>query len=257
MVLSASVGRGGANHRADVKAVQALLNLNGQEPAVAVDGRIGPGTQGAIDRFQGEKMAMNPLTGLVEPGSATLERLREGMPRGLSVMKLCAIFAEAAPERIERYFPALQETLRRYDIGSPLRQCHFLAQIGHESGELRYTEEIASGEAYEGRTDLGNTETGDGVRFKGRGLIQLTGRANYQAYGETIGRDLCTSGNWAAVAEDAALCVDVAGWFWSRRALNLLADEDNVHRITRRINGGLNGLEDRQAKLVRAKFFLT
>jgi putative chitinase len=240
-----------------VKAVQVLLNLNGQQPLLAVDGQIGPGTQGAIDRFQRDVMGSLPPAGLVEPGSATLERLREGMPRGLSVMKLCAIFAEAPSERIERYFPALQETLRRYDIGSPLRQCHFLAQIGHESGELRYTEEIASGAAYEGRADLGNTEPGDGVRFKGRGLIQLTGRANYQAYGDAVGRDLCGDGRWTAVAEDPALCVDVAGWFWSRRGLNLLADEDNVHRITRRINGGLNGLEDRQAKLARAKFFLT
>lgn len=257
MALDGSVGRGGANRRPDVKAVQALLNLNGEQPPLAVDGRIGPGTQGAIDRFQRDTMAMDPPPGLIEPDSLTLEQLRQGMPPGLSAMKLCGIFVEASSERIARFFPALEETLRRYDIGSPLRQCHFLAQIGHESGEFRYTEEIAGGEAYEGRADLGNAEPGDGVRFKGRGLIQLTGRANYKAYGESIGRDLCSAGNWTAVAEDPALCVDVAGWFWSRRGLNLLADEDNVQRITRRINGGLNGLDDRRAKLARAKFFLT
>ncbi len=141
-------------------------------------------------------------------------------------------------------------------IDSPLRQAHFLAQIGHESGELRFREEIASGEAYEGRADLGNTQPGDGRRFKGRGLIQLTGRANYAEYGRAINREAELLAKPELVASDPELCVDVAGWFWAKRGLNELADRDELTAITRRINGGLNGLEDRRRLYQRAKSLL-
>ncbi len=137
-----------------------------------------------------------------------------------------------------------------------MRRAYFLAQVGHESGELRYTEEIASGDAYEGRRDLGNTEAGDGRRFKGRGLIQLTGRANYRGFGEAIGVDLLSNDNAQRVATDPGLAVEVACWFWQARGLNALADEDDAHAVTRRINGGLNGLADRLRQLDRARFFL-
>jgi putative chitinase len=117
-------------------------------------------------------------------------------------------------------------------------------------------EEIASGRAYEGRRDLGNAQPGDGLRFKGRGLIQLTGRANYQQYGQAIGRDLVTNEQWTQVADDPNLAVDVACWYWETRRLNRYADQDDIATITRRINGGLNGFENRQRLLARAKFFL-
>ena len=142
-------------------------------------------------------------------------------------------------------------TMDKYLIDTPLRQCHFLAQIGHESGELRYREEIASGKAYEGRKDLGNDRPGDGPLFKGRGLIQLTGRANYESYGEYLGRDLLD--NPSLVSEDENLCVDVAGWYWQKRNLNKYADRDDIITITKRINGGLRGLEDRKRLLELAK----
>jgi len=121
---------------------------------------------------------------------------------------------------------------------------------------LRYGEEIASGDAYENRRDLGNTQPGDGRRFKGRGLMQLTGRANYAKYGQAIGQDLVTNEHWKQVADDPNLAVDVACWYWETRNLNQYADQDDITTITRRINGGLNGLEDRQRLLTRAKFFL-
>ena len=146
--------------------------------------------------------------------------------------------------------------MRQRGLTTPLRQAHFLAQVGHESGELRFVEELASGDAYEGRADLGNTQPGDGVRFKGRGLIQLTGRANYQRYGQSIGKDLVTNGNWRLVADDPFLAVDVACWFWNVHGLSGFADHDDILTITKRINGGLNGLEDRRALLTRGKFFL-
>ena len=142
---------------------------------------------------------------------------------------------------------------RRHGLTTPLRQAHFLAQIGHESASLRHSAEIASGAAYERRADLGNTHPGDGPRFKGRGLIQLTGRANYTRFAEAIGRKAEILANPALVATDAGLAVEAAGWFWEDRKLNALADRDDLRLITRRINGGLNGLPQRAALLRRIK----
>jgi len=119
-----------------------------------------------------------------------------------------------------------------------------------------YSEETASGAAYEGRNDLGNTQAGDGPRFKGRGLIQLTGRNNYTAYGNDTGKNLTDGGNPQLVAADPSLAVDVSCWFWDTNNLNTLADADDIIGVTKAVNGGLNGLESRKAYLRRAKFFL-
>tara|TARA_R110002073_G_scaffold323254_1_gene500529 strand:+ start:125 stop:451 length:327 start_codon:yes stop_codon:yes gene_type:complete len=103
---------------------------------------------------------------------------------------------------------------------------------------------------------LGNIKVGDGMRFKGRGLIQLTGRANYTEYGRDISQDLISDENYKRVAEDLDLAVDVSCWFWKKRKLNFYADQDNMRAVTKRINGGYNGLNDRKKYLCRAKFFL-
>jgi putative chitinase len=147
-------------------------------------------------------------------------------------------------------------TMLAYEIDTPLRQAHFLAQIGHESGALRYTAELASGQGYEGRADLGNTHQGDGPRFKGRGLIQLTGRANYALYGQAKGRNFVDGDAYEHIATDPQLAVDVACWFWQRNHINQLADADDVAAVTRRVNGGLNGFDERKDYLARSKFFL-
>ncbi len=143
--------------------------------------------------------------------------------------------------------------MNHYQINTPLLQAHFLAQIGHESGELRFKEEIASGRAYEGRRDLGNTQTGDGARYKGRGLIQLTGRANYNEYQRLnrFGSQVLEEPD--KVAANPNLCVDVAGWYWESRNINSFAERDDLERVTRIINGGLNGLAHRRTLLHRAK----
>lgn len=131
-----------------------------------------------------------------------------------------------------------------------LRFAHFIAQLAHESGNFRYMEEIASGAAYEGRKDLGNTQAGDGKRYKGRGPIQLTGRANYRRYGQQLGIDFENNPEIVAIPSVGLL---VACKFWADNNLNALADQDDVTTITRRINGGLNGFEDRKNKLSMIK----
>jgi predicted chitinase len=152
----------------------------------------------------------------------------------------------------------LQAELPRYEINTGLRVSHFMAQCAHESGNFRYMVEGGNDayfQKYEGRAALGNTQPGDGLRFKGRGIIQLTGRANYTTYGQAIGLDLVANPDLAAVPETA---VKIACEYWKRTTrngvtMNQLADQDNLEAITRRINGGINGLEDRRLKLGIAK----
>jgi putative chitinase len=136
---------------------------------------------------------------------------------------------------------------------TPLRMAHFLAQLAHESDGWRAMEEYASGAAYEGRKDLGNDRAGDGPRYKGRGPIQITGRANYRRYGQKIGIDLEAHPEVAALPSVGML---TAALFWDDRGLNELADRDDVLGITRKINGGLNGIDDRRARLAAAKALL-
>jgi putative chitinase len=144
----------------------------------------------------------------------------------------------------------LDEYLRKYNVNTWLRICHFLAQAAHESAGFRTLEEYASGAAYEGRRDLGNIKAGDGVRYKGRGIFQLTGRANYKTYGEKIGYNLEYDPKLAA---DPKISVLTALEYWNSKSLSTAADRDDVETITRRINGGLNGFEDRKKYLERAK----
>ena len=104
-----------------------------------------------------------------------------------------------AGSRADTYLPIINGWAEHFHINTPLRMAHYLAQIAHESGELRYTKEIASGRAYEGRKDLGNTQQGDGVKYKGRGLIQITGRANYRKYANYCGFDVVEVPNFWSV----------------------------------------------------------
>lgn len=136
---------------------------------------------------------------------------------------------------------------------TPLRFAHFMAQCGHESGGFVYMEEIASGVAYEGRKDLGNTIVGDGKRYKGRGPIQLTGRANYRRIGLRLGLNL--EGNPTLVS-DPSIGMWCAIEYWDENNLNKYADSNDTKGLTRRINGGQNGLKDREERLARMKTLL-
>ncbi len=155
--------------------------------------------------------------------------------------------------RIDELWEFFDPILWRYDIDTPERAAMFIAQTAHESDRYCALEEYASGRAYEGRRDLGNTRAGDGVRFKGRGLIQITGRTNYAACSlELFGddRELLSDPERLAEPEWA---VASAGWFWTHKDLNSLADRSDLEGCTKRINGGLNGLEDRRDLYRRAR----
>ena len=260
MCIASSVRRNGKNLRDDVKTVQILLNMNLDRlvplSPLTDDGGIGPLSVAAIEEFQRRVCCNAKPDGRVDPGGNTLRELAKGIPADFTEAKLQGIFIHATAANVQRYFAALKAKMAASSINTNLRMAHFLAQLGHESAEFRYSEEIASGAAYEGRTDLGNTQPGDGKRFKGRGLIQLTGRANYTAYGTDRNADYTTDTGAQLIASDSALAVDVSCWFWTRHSLNTLADSDNITAITQVVNGGLNGFEDRKAKLARAKFFL-
>lgn len=153
-------------------------------------------------------------------------------------------------EIIDGMGAAIAATLDRYEINTPLRVAHFLAQVAEESDGFCTTEEYASGEAYEGRRDLGNVEHGDGPRYKGRGLIQLTGRANYAAVGERLKLDLVEQ---PLSVNDPYVYLLVSCEYWQQRDINRFCDEDNVRSVTYSVNGGYNGLDMRMAYLAKAK----
>ncbi len=144
----------------------------------------------------------------------------------------------------------LNACLKRFDITTPARLRHFLSQTAHESGGLRWLKELATGDDYEWRDDLGNTQSGDGRRFKGAGVIQLTGRANYQAFADFIGDARVMEGcDYVA----ATYPFTSAGFWWHNNGMNELCDQGaTVEEITLRVNGGYNGLSDRQKYFDRA-----
>ena len=260
MCIAKSVGLGARNDVADVRVVQVLLNLNAEawsgdpHKALDVDGQIGPNTIDALRAFETRAMGLPSSDGLVTPGDATMARLLAGLPPGPTKEKLGLVMPRAMPRRIDLYYEPLVKGMTRYGIDSPRQIAHFIAQLAHESGSLLYAEELADGSAYNGRTDLGNTQPGDGPRFKGRGLIQLTGRNNYADYSRFTGIDYVSDP--ARLATDPFACVDVACWFWKTRGIGPLAEADDARAVTKRINGGYNGLDDRLEHLARAKALL-
>ncbi|MDN2716092.1 glycoside hydrolase family 19 protein [Janthinobacterium sp. SUN120] len=170
-----------------------------------------------------------------------------------------------ARARAAAFLEPLNAAMVEFGITTPARQASFLAQVGHESGSLIYVRELwgptASQIRYErdfsatwppkAKTDrnqlpwdLGNAQAGDGVRFKGRGLLQVTGRSNYVACGKALGLDLLVK---PELLEQAVNACRSAGWFWQMRGLNALADAGDQVKVTRRINGGANGLAERLA----------
>lgn len=160
-----------------------------------------------------------------------------------------------AKSRADKYLVFINRYSGEFGITTALRMSHWLAQVAHESAELRYTKEIASGAAYDtGKkaTALGNTPEadGDGQKYKGRGLLQLTGKANYEAYKKYCGFDVVAK---PELLEQPLGATRSAMWYWWKKGLNAIADKDDINAVTKKINGGYNGLESRKKYLERAK----
>jgi putative chitinase len=260
MCIAQSVGLNAPNQRDDVTLIQALLNLNLSRlpgiPFLTEDGVLGPHSQAVIQEFQSLVATPGAASGVIDAGSVTLTALRAAVNGQFGSNLLHIVMPLSSRNQADTFAAPLVAAMNTNQIDTPLRQAHFLAQLGHESGSLRYTAELASGAAYEGRADLGNTQPGDGPRFKGRGLIQITGRTNYTKYGNDRGQDYITGPNPDLLATDPNIAADCSGWFWATRHLNGLADNDDLLTITKRINGGTNGLDDRARRLKLAKCLL-
>lgn len=163
-----------------------------------------------------------------------------------------------AKDKVDDFLPYINGYAEVYHIDTPIRMAHFLAQIAHESGELRYTKELGNKNYFikydVGRLKnmLGNLKDGDGYKYRGRGLIQITGRANYQAYQNS---KQCTGDimEHPELLEKPLGATKSAMWWWWKHDLNELADSDCFVAITKTINGGTNGLESRRKFLTRAK----
>lgn len=164
------------------------------------------------------------------------------------IMPACGVARRAL------FLAPLNAAMAESGIITPLRQASFLAQVAHESLQLTYTAEVASGIRYEGRLDLGNTQPGDGMLYKGRGLLQVTGRANYTACMMDLDLDLLEHPELLELPEHAARS---AGWFWRTHGLNELADTGDQRAVTHRVNGGYNGLPERLAYFTTARKVLT
>lgn len=158
-----------------------------------------------------------------------------------SSLTLKTVMPNCPADKLVLYHGHLHEAMLEGEINTVERMAAFLGQLALESGEFRYMEEIASGAAYEGRRDLGNTMPGDGKRFKGRGPIQITGRYNYQQASLDLQIDLVNNPERAA---DPDVGFRIAVWYWTKHNLNELADlgtQKAYDKITRKINGGYNG----------------
>ena len=183
-------------------------------------------------------------------------RYRKGKPMSITQQQLQQILPSAG-QTAGVFVPVLNTAMVRFQIVGKKRIAAFIAQIGHESGQFRYVRELGN-DQYLSKYDtgslakrLGNTPEadGDGQKYRGRGLIQITGRANYMMCGEALALDLINQPELLEKPQHACMS---AAWFWASRGLNTLADAGQFDTITRRINGGQNGAADRQALYARA-----
>lgn len=177
----------------------------------------------------------------------------------ITANQLQQIMPLAGARRIATYLAPLAAAMAEFSINTPARQASFLAQVGHESGQLQFVRELASGAAYDTgplAARLGNTPQadGDGQRYKGRGLIQITGHDNYAACGAALGLDLLAQ---PELLEQPVNACRSAAWFWRTHGLNELADTGDQVKVTRRINGGTNGLAERLALFAVAQRVLS
>lgn len=219
-----------------------LIYPGDQIQVPAFDGGAGP----ALESDMGEVTFASNHT----PAQLETAGLAGGAAGGVSAAQLMQIVPTLDAGQAPAIAQNLNVAMAEANITTPQQQAMFIAQLAHESGGFQFMEEIASGAAYEGRADLGNTQSGDGTRYKGRGYIQVTGRYNYAEAGQALGLDLINNPGLAAQPENAAR---IAAWYWTSRDINEAANSGDFIQVTRLINGGTNGLADRQAYYARAQ----
>lgn len=217
----------------DVKKMQEKLGIK-------ADGAFGPGTEAKVKEWQ----SANGLAADGVVGDITWAKM------GLPVAAPVADAGELKISKLQGIIPAnvlaqIPDTAAKFNITTNLRLAHFLAQCAHESGNFKFVVEFASGSAYEGRKDLGNTQPGDGVKFKGRGYVQLTGRANYGKFSQFIDEDCVANPDLVSSKYPLAS----AAFFFNSNGLWSVCDRGSddaaVTSVTKRVNGGTNGLAER------------
>jgi putative chitinase len=209
-----------------------------------VDGKFDQKTLKALKRFERKHPRAGDADSVGDRQLDEIRRVAKKVAQEVTPGQLRRIMPGASDANIHKFLPHLNRAMAEMKINTPKRQAAFLAQVAVESGQLVYNEEIADGSAYEGRLDLGNTHPGDGRRFKGRGLIQLTGRANYRSVGRALGIDLV---HHPRVAKRPRISARIAAYFFKSRGLNEIADRGDIREVSYRVNGGTNGLAERIA----------
>jgi putative chitinase len=220
-----------------VKQIQLKLGITS-------DGNFGPGTEKSVKEWQ-TKHGLTP-DGIVGPTTLEKMGITSVIKEDIHISPVVGLSIEKLKGKVpDSVLSQIPDTAIKFNITTNLRLAHFLSQCAHESGNWKYRLEIASGKAYEGRKDLGNIHEGDGVRFKGRGYIQLTGRGNYGRFSKFIGED-CVE-NPDLVANKYPLAS--AAFFFDSNKLWAICDKGfddaTVTSVTKRVNGGINGLSDR------------
>ena len=226
---------------AELLQTQRLLSMAGFSPG-RLDGTPGPRTEAALSAFAARSSSGPPEAALRELVSAELSEVPILTP---------GLVREIAPDFPADWIQALNESLTAALITLD-RAAFYLAQLAHESAGFRTLTEYGSESyfsRYDGRADLGNSQPGDGARYRGRGAIQLTGRSNYRRYGALLGVPLEEE---PTIAASPLLGFRIAAEFWTDCNLNAECDRGDFTALTRRINGGLNGLSDRKRYYRRA-----
>ena len=218
----------------EVKQIQEKLGISN-------DGVFGAGTEAKVKEWQSQ----NGLVADGVVGQSTWDKMFPKQPSNNTTTLRLDKLKGQVPDSVIAQIP---ETAAKFNITTNLRLAHFLAQCAHESGNFNFVVELASGKAYEGRKDLGNTQPGDGVRFKGRGYIQLTGRANYAQFSKFCGEDCVANPDLVATKYPMMS----AAYFFNTNKLWTICDKGAtdavVTSVTKRVNGGTNGLQDRLDK---------